>query len=167
MEQHNPYQRPQAQPVDVPSPDGLVQASRWKRLGAAAIDAIIGVVIVLPVMFMGGYFSNLANGGPSLLTQFAWGVLGFALFIAIHYIPLKNDGQTWGKKVVGVRIVDMHGQNPGLGTLLGRRYLFSGGIGLIPFVGGLISIVNVLFIFRGDRRCLHDLVADTRVVEVL
>jgi hypothetical protein len=28
-----------------------------------------------------------------------------------------------------------------------------------------LSIVNVLFIFRSDRRCIHDLVADTRVVE--
>ena len=48
--------------------------------------------------------------------------------------------------------------------LLGRRYLFANGVGMIPFIGGLISIVNICFIFRGDKRCLHDLVAGTQVV---
>jgi uncharacterized RDD family membrane protein YckC len=164
MEQQNPYQRPQA-PVDIAPDDGLQPAGRLSRLAAAIVDTIIALVILLPIMFAGGYFSTLDQGGPGLLAQIAWGVVGFAVFIAIHYIPLKNDGQTWGKKVAGIRIVDMEGQTPALGVLLGKRYLFSGGIGLIPLVGGLLSLVNVLFIFRGDRRCVHDLVADTQVVQ--
>jgi uncharacterized RDD family membrane protein YckC len=31
-------------------------------------------------------------------------------------------------------------------------------------LGGLLAVVDVLFVFRRDRRCLHDLVAGTRVV---
>ncbi|HZX76505.1 RDD family protein [Lysobacter sp.] len=164
MEEQNPYQRPQTHVADAAWGE-LQPASRLKRLGAAILDTIIALVIVLPMMMFGGYFDTIAQGGPGLAMQLAWGVLGFAVFVAVHFIPLKNNGQTWGKKAVGVRIVDMQGQNPGLGVLLGRRYLFSGGIGLVPFVGGLLSIANVLFIFRGDRRCLHDLVANTQVVE--
>ena len=34
----------------------------------------------------------------------------------------------------------------------------------IPFLGPILGIVNILLIFRGDRRCGHDLVANTRVV---
>jgi uncharacterized RDD family membrane protein YckC len=164
VEQPNPYQSPQSQVADH-RPDGQQVASRGRRLGAAIIDTLIALAVVLPMMFAGGYFDTLATGGPGLPTQIGWSVLGFAVFIAIHYIPLKNHGQTWGKKMAGIRIVDMDGQLPGLGVLLGKRYLFSGGIGLIPFVGTFLSLANVLFIFGSQRRCLHDLVAGTRVVE--
>ena len=37
-------------------------------------------------------------------------------------------------------------------------------VGNIPFIGPLLGIVNVLLIFRADRRCGHDLIAGTRVV---
>jgi uncharacterized RDD family membrane protein YckC len=40
------------------------------------------------------------------------------------------------------------------------------GVGVLPFVGPLLSIVNVLLIFRDDRRCGHDLIAGTRVVKL-
>jgi uncharacterized RDD family membrane protein YckC len=38
-------------------------------------------------------------------------------------------------------------------------------IGAVPMFGGLYSIADVLFIFGKDRRCLHDLLAGTRVVQ--
>ena len=36
-----------------------------------------------------------------------------------------------------------------------------------PYVdaGGLFSIVDICFIFRDDRRCIHDLIAGTQVVK--
>jgi hypothetical protein len=36
---------------------------------------------------------------------------------------------------------------------------------LVPFLGGLVALVDVLFIFGPSKRCLHDLVAGTKVVE--
>ncbi|RPE81375.1 RDD family protein [Vulcaniibacterium tengchongense] len=163
MEQQNPYQSPQTQVQDYSG--DLRLAGRGKRLGAALLDAVIAIVVMLPIMFAGGYFATMSDGGPGIGVQLLWGVVGLAVFFAIQYVPLKNSGQTWGKKIVGIRIVDMEGRQPDLGVLLGRRYLFANGIGLVPLVGGLISLVNVLFIFRSDRRCLHDVVADTQVVE--
>ena len=35
----------------------------------------------------------------------------------------------------------------------------------IPGIGNLYALIDVLCIFREDRRCLHDLIADTNVVE--
>lgn len=31
---------------------------------------------------------------------------------------------------------------------------------------GLIGTLDVLFVFRADRRCVHDLIAGTKVVHV-
>jgi uncharacterized RDD family membrane protein YckC len=165
--EHNPYQSPQAIVADPGTGQHL--ASRGARLGAALLDSLIIMVVLLPVMYVGGYFSALldaARAGEQLpfFDRFMWGVIGISLVFAIQFVPLKNSGQTWGKKIVGVKIVDMDGEQPGLGVLLGRRYLVYNGVGLIPFLGGLISLVNILCIFRGDKRCLHDLVAGTQVV---
>ncbi len=35
----------------------------------------------------------------------------------------------------------------------------------IPLIGLLFWVVDCCFIFRDDRRCLHDLIAGTRVVK--
>ena len=35
----------------------------------------------------------------------------------------------------------------------------------VPFVGPLVGLIGILFIFRDDRRCLHDHLAGTRVVQ--
>lgn len=37
-------------------------------------------------------------------------------------------------------------------------------IGSIPFLAALPSLIDVLFIFRKDRRCVHDLIAGTQVM---
>lgn len=166
MEQYNPYRSPQSVVTGV----GPQLASRGSRLGAALIDGVIMLALILPVMSVGGYFGAISEAAAagrsvSILTQLLWGLLGFAIFVAVQFLPLKKSGQTWGKKLMGVRIVTMDGRQPGLDVLLGRRYLFSNGISLIPFVGGLASVVNVLMIFRADKRCLHDLVAGTQVVD--
>lgn len=36
----------------------------------------------------------------------------------------------------------------------------------IPVIGQYISILNYLFVFRKNRRCLHDLIAGTQVINV-
>jgi hypothetical protein len=36
---------------------------------------------------------------------------------------------------------------------------------MIPFLGNFIALVDALAIFTSERRCLHDLVANTKVIE--
>ena len=37
-------------------------------------------------------------------------------------------------------------------------------VGPIPYIGKFAGFVDILMIFRGDKRCAHDLAAGTQVV---
>ena len=165
MQDNNPYSAPSAAVADIAPAGSQELAGRGLRLGAAIIDGLILLVILLPLMVMGGYFSGMMTGQqPGLGTQLMWGAMGFVLFVLIQGYPLSQSGQTWGKKALKMKIVDLEGRQPSLATLIGKRYLPVQLISAVPFVGGLFGLVNILFIFRDDRRCIHDLIAGTRVV---
>ena len=66
-----------------------------------------------------------------------------------------------------IKIVDLQGDQVGISKLYFLRYLFFSLVSQVPQVGGLIGLVDVLFIFGKERRCLHDLLAGTRVVNVV
>lgn len=167
-QQNNPYRAPDAAIVDLGLDTEL--AGRAERLAAAIIDVVILLVILLPVMFFGGYFSQVmdtaTSGRPmSLMTELAWGLVSLLVFFAIQTYPLYATAQTWGKRLLKMRIVGLDGQRLSFGRLIALRYLSMQGIGLVPLIGPLLSIVNVLLIFRADHRCGHDLIAGTKVVK--
>ncbi|MFT3806601.1 RDD family protein [Arenimonas sp.] len=160
----NPYDAPQA-PLRESGHGGPALADRGMRLAAAIIDGVIMLMILLPLMFVGGYFSGIMTGQqPSYGQQAMWGLIAFILFLAIQGYPLNATGQTWGKKMLKMKIVDLDGNKPPFSKLIALRYLPTQAIGLIPFLGSIYGLVNVLFIFGEERRCLHDLIAGTRVV---
>lgn len=167
--EHDPYRAPDAHLVASSSHHEL--ADRWARLAAFLIDAVIALVVTLPLMLATGYWEAAFEAGRSggfgfmpLGTMVLWAVIGFALFAVIHGYPLHESGQTWGKKLLSIRIVDLQGNKPPLGELLFKRYLPTHAIVNVPCVGGLYALVDSLMIFRQDQRCLHDLIAGTRVV---
>jgi uncharacterized RDD family membrane protein YckC len=167
MEEQNPYRSPSAA---IAEPAGEELASRWVRLGAAIIDAIIMLVILMPIMYFGGYWQAATAAAASgqqvgLGTTLMWAAIGFIVFLVVQGVPLNATGQTWGKRITGIKIVDLAGNKPPIGKLIGLRYLPVGVASNIPFIGPIISIVNVLLIFRADRRCGHDLIAGTKVVQ--
>ncbi len=164
MNEQNPYGSPEAVVADL---DATNLAGRWERLGAAIIDTILLLVILVPLMFVGGYWqaAMAAGGQVPIATTMLWAVVGFAVFVLVQWYPLNARGQTWGKRLLGIRIVDMDGDQPTMGRLLGLRYLPVQMVGNVPVVGTVLALVNVLLIFRGDRRCGHDLIAGTQVVK--
>jgi uncharacterized RDD family membrane protein YckC len=163
MDNNNPYQAPAATIAEGTYEGEL--ASRWARLGAAIIDTIILVAILLPIMFANGYMEVASQGAVPFGTTVMYAVLGFVIFVLVQGYPLATSAQTWGKKLLGIRIEGMDGTRPSLMVLLLRRYLPVQVVGTVPLVGPVFGLVNVLFIFGGNRRCVHDLIAGTRVVK--
>lgn len=140
-------------------------ASPWKRLGAALIDVVVAMVGLMPIMSLTGVLSQSFNGQPMTLgQQIALFVGGWVVFLSLNGYLLYHKGQTIGKAVTKMRIVDQHGNVPSFGTLIGLRYFVPGLVAQIPLVGGLLSIVDVLFIFGQEHRCLHDQLAGTWVI---
>jgi uncharacterized RDD family membrane protein YckC len=166
MQDENPYQAPQAALQD-PAVHELVLADRGMRLAGAIIDGMLLALILLPMMAIGGYFDGVMRGEqPSLASQLGWGLGGIVLFVIVQGVPLARSGQTWAKKMLKMRIVDLDGHQPPFGKLIGLRYLPTQLISMVPVLGALFGLVDALFIFGEERRCIHDLIAGTRVVRV-
>lgn len=164
----------------------LEAASLPQRLVAALID---GALILLPVLLMLSMLLDdkleaelkahpndpqvvmaalqrridevQATGTPALL------LLGGFMDLAVlaNLVLLSVRGQTLGKLLVGIQIVrQSDGSRAGFIKAVLLRGVVFGFIGMIGLVGPVLLLVDVLLIFRRDRRCLHDLVADTCVV---
>lgn len=163
---HNPYAPPTAQVGDAPdATGGVVLASRWARLGGSLVD----VVIVLAALWI---LSRVTPWNPFDASRADWTrfslidpILGFVLFLVVQGYPLAKSGQTWGKKVVGTRIVRPDGTPVPFGRLIGLRYGVPALFGIVPALAQVFNIVNALAIFRASRRCLHDSIADTIVIK--
>ena len=140
-------------------------ASRRQRLGAVLIDMGIGVMYAIPLFYLFGGFRyvNQRMAEPTS-TKIVIGLLGFVLFIVVHAYFLKKDGQTIGKKLVGIKIVDLNNNVPGLWKIITMRYLPMEAA-LVPVLGPIFGLVDSLLIFRADRRCVHDHIAGTKVVK--
>jgi uncharacterized RDD family membrane protein YckC len=165
MSSSNPYQAPRTELLDPEDPAEAELATRSQRFGAALLDLVVGLFFGIPVMMALGMWEYVKHGrpAPTSLTMLS-SLLGFIFFVLAHGYFLKKNGQTIGKKLVGVRIADLDGEVPSFGRLIGLRYLPISLVTLIPALGQLLPLIDVLFIFRSDRRCVHDLIAGTKVV---
>ncbi len=168
MSDDNPYAPPMTDLTGFEDISGdALLADRGTRFVAAFIDGIIGVCYALPIVFVLGDWKYIAarQNIPFYLTA-AGAVLGFIAFVLIHGYILKRYGQTIGKKLMGIRIADLDGNVPDYAKVLFLRYLPISVVSLIPGLGQFLPLIDVLFIFRADRRCIHDLLAGTKVVKV-
>lgn len=144
-------------------------AGRGSRVGAVLIDSIILIPLLIGIAMVTGFWDHLissaANGIPlSFNAKLIAFLVGQSLFLLLNGVFLANHGQTIGKRIMKVKIVDMEGKQVGFLKLYSLRYLAFSLITQIPVAGGLLALVNVLFIFGKPRRCLHDFLTGTQVV---
>lgn len=147
----------------LPSVDTL--AGLGARLGAALIDFACVAGIYLIFFLMVGApgttgFDETAMGAGFVL------LLGAILVLVIAQVYLLTTcGQTIGKKIVGIKIVCYDdGSEGGFVKNVLMRGFVNGLISAIPFLGSIYALVDILFIFGQERRCIHDLIAGTKVI---
>lgn len=96
----------------------------------------------------------------SLVLSVVFSVIGWLLFLMVNGYFLIKRGQTIGKLVVGAKIVDVDSNIPGFTNVAVLRYLVPTLLAQLPFFG----LIDALLIFGQERRCVHDYLAGTYVV---
>lgn len=141
-------------------------ASLSDRLAASLVDLLImAVIVVLPAFLIFGFdrLMQLQSQYGYLYTLIQI-VVGQVIFLIVQGRLLFKYGQTIGKRYLEIKITDLNGNLPPFGTIYGMRYLSMSLLPFVPIIGGLLSFVDILLIFRKDRRCLHDHIAGTKVI---
>lgn len=162
----NPYAPPaaEAQPRATTRPP---LASLGKRFGGILIDQILA--------WAGGAFlSGVVAGATGVVRTRALIFACSSLVYALQWALVVVRGQSIGKILLKTRIVREDGALPGFvhGVVLRAWPLWLAQIGqlLLGQAGGVMSVipmVDAVFILPGDeRRCVHDLIAGTWVVDV-
>lgn len=165
----------------IPAADEPELADRGVRLGAFLIDYLLSVIVAVPGLLILGpaffsvFLSALRGQEPdfsalqagTLLMGLAVLALGGLTLLVIQIVMLSTRGQTIGKRMLGIRVVRYPG-NSQAGFVHGwlLRNLVPGIIQMLPWIGFAFWIADACFIFSQERRCLHDLIAGTKVVKV-
>ena len=110
------------------------------------------------------YIDGFGRAGEAWFYNISMSAMTIAIFLVIHIVPLLKSGQTFGKKIFDIKVVDIEGKLPTVRHWL-IRYRVYFLPAQIPVVGGAFSLVDSLAIFRKSRRCIHDIVAGTVVIE--
>jgi uncharacterized RDD family membrane protein YckC len=162
MNNFNPYRPPNAAVNDANASRSQAElAGRGTRLGAILIDSLTYLVAMSPALLI---LVNPDMDEPAKIPIFGVvGLLFLALFI-VNLVMLSKTGQSIGKRILNIKIVRTDGSRAGLGRIFWLRMFIPGLIGGIPLVGPIFSLVDPLFIFQESRRCIHDLIADTIVI---
>lgn len=130
--------------------------SRWTRLFGAMIDVFVWVIVIVVdgiICMRLEIDPNGPHGYLILICPVLFGVLQACL--------ISFKGRTIGKYCVISRIVTASGRRPGFFRGVVLRVGLGGLLGLIPFFG----LADALWIFGHQRRCLHDLIAGTYVID--
>ena len=171
------------------SPDGLppviapevaaedpTLAHRGMRLLAALVDGFIESLCWMPtsqaVMKSFGGLVSAGQISPEALVEALTGAIGrsvpyLAGLVLVQAALLTVRGQTIGKILARIRVVRATNGEPA-GFIHG--FLLRGFLPRcfrhVPLIGLLFWFVDNCFIFRNDQRCLHDLLAGTKVVKI-
>lgn len=164
----NPYAPPEARVSDFQEEAGeaAAPAGRWVRFGGALIDLLLIFAIELPILIKAGFDVNalldpaIYSGLPAAAT------FGLSLaWIVVTILLVQRNGQTVGKWLVDIKVVRSDRSRASLGRIFWLRNFVNAIPMAIPVIGLVYYISDHLFIFGPRRQCIHDLIADTIVVD--
>jgi len=166
MTEQNPYAAPGADLTVAPEIVATSLAKRRSRLFARVADGLANAVVFAPLSL--GIYYGFSESGMYLLS----GLFGLAgVLAAFHWIRynvrmMSRNGQTFGKIAFGIRVVRTDNSRLTLLRWFTHRFLAMSLVASIPKLGIFAAVANYLAIFRASRQCLHDQIADTKVVKV-
>lgn len=138
----------------------VLACSRWKRLFGSIVDSIAGMVAVGIGLGLAMLIGSASGGEPDASLFLVMFIVPAMLGICQCYM-IAVDGRTVGKYCVKSKIVNINGRPPGFFQGIVMRIIVIGFLGMIPFFG----LLNVCWIFNPPKRCLHDLIAGTYVID--
>jgi len=137
-------------------------ATLWERLIATMIDGIIVLALYLFLMML----VLSANDSELINTDRGWfiflgflPVVGFMLYNFLSEV-LAN-GQSWGKKAMGVKVIRLDGKEAGLSDSLLRAVFY-----LVDGVMTLGILGSILISSTAKRQRLGDMTANTTVIKL-
>jgi uncharacterized RDD family membrane protein YckC len=144
---------------DYPTTTTVNYASWIQRVGAYVIDALI---VAVPSWIGSGInIAMMTDGKPSsggTIISLIFSLVGLALLVYNRWVQGGRTGQSWGKKVLGIRLVgEQTGQPIGVAMAFVRD--------LCHIVDALICYVGFLFpLWDAKRQTLADKIVKTLVV---
>jgi uncharacterized RDD family membrane protein YckC len=159
----NPYAAPgvpvaAALPPPLPHVACHTLAGRGERLLATIIDRLLYLACWIPLLV-----TVIAQGREAIWLSLALGFLAMAGLFIYNLMLLGDSGQTLGKRWLRIRIVRTDGSDADLGRLFALRMFLPWLLGF--FLGPFFVLPDLLCIFGDEKRCLHDMMAGTVVVE--
>lgn len=170
-----------------------------RRLFAMIIDWYLASTIAgMPVLFIYSIESGKAEIAQSLASMsLKWGFIAGLLAVTfglMYYIAIPmywRKGQTVGKRLLGIKVVNTDGSDVNVKNLCSREILgvmlIEGGIvctseyfrqtvalvtgsglySILTILASILTIVSIITMFRSkDSRMIHDFIGKTKVVEL-
>jgi uncharacterized RDD family membrane protein YckC len=136
-------------------------ASVGDRIVAAIIDQLIMIGYLIAVIFFYIWLLNVTEGSPFYYPVAYFVILFLPLFFYHLLCETFLNGQSFGKKIMKMRVVKLDGSQAGVGSYFLRWILAP--IDLY-FTYGSVGLVTMLINGKGQR--LGDLAANTTVVKL-
>lgn len=161
----NPYQSPPSVdkrfPKSFSDDSSFTSASRWLRLAGAIPDCGIVGIPLWGILYCTGLYDLLAHQRMPILYL---GLCGMTVFLLVNVVLIYRRGQTLGKLICGIVVVTKDDR-----IVSGNRYLFLRQVPIwlicqIPYLGPIFGLLDVVAIFRSEKKCIHDEIAGTKVV---
>jgi len=143
--------------VSVKTVSGTSPAGFWVRLAAFLVDQLIlNAVLLIVLLSLEAAGAKVSTSNPYDLKL---NLLGGSIFGTYFTIFTGIEGQTFGKRLMGIRVLRLDGSRVTYARSLARYLAYT--VSLLPLGVGFLVIA-----MTPNKRGWHDYLCDTIVVKV-
>ncbi len=133
-------------------------ASLRERFFSIFIDGlIVGTFYFVLVMILGNAFGDILFENPALVSLM---LIGMFIFYQL-FSEILADGQSWGKKAMGIKVVRLDGKEPNLSDYLLRAVFH-----IIDSIMSLGIMAALMISSSNKSQRLGDMTANTTVIRI-